>query len=35
VQQQADPDALAGDIVGVVNETVQPEHAQIWLVRRP
>lgn len=31
-QQQADLDALAGDILDVVNETVQPEAAQVWLV---
>ncbi|MBC8160186.1 MAG: hypothetical protein H7Z42_03120 [Roseiflexaceae bacterium] len=32
-QQQADLDALAADIVGVVDETVQPEDVQLWLVR--
>ncbi len=31
-QQQADLDALAGDILQVVQETVQPEQAHIWLI---
>jgi hypothetical protein len=26
-----DLDALAGDLVGVVWETMQPEHASLWL----
>lgn len=32
VQQQADIDALAADIVGVVHETMQPERVTLWLV---
>jgi hypothetical protein len=33
-QQQADLDVLAGDILGVVHETLQPDGAQLWLVSR-
>ncbi len=31
-QQQADLDTLAGDILQVVQETVQPDAAQVWLI---
>ncbi len=35
VQQQADLDALAADIVGVVQETLEPDQVRIWIVQRP
>ena len=33
-QQQVDLDVLSADVVGVVQETLEPEGAQLWLVRR-
>jgi hypothetical protein len=33
-QYEADLDALADDMLGVVRNTLEPERAQLWLVRR-
>ena len=33
-QQQADLDALSGDVLTTVRETLEPEGARLWLVRR-
>ena len=34
-QQEADLDALSADMLGVVQETLEPEHARLWIIRRP
>ncbi|MGH3146081.1 MAG: hypothetical protein ACRDTR_09805, partial [Rubrobacter sp.] len=31
LRDETDLDALSGDLVGAVNETLQPEHASLWL----
>ena len=31
LRDETDLDSLSGDLVGVVHETVQPEHASLWL----
>jgi hypothetical protein len=34
-QHEAELDTLAADVLGVVRETIEPERARLWLVRRP
>jgi hypothetical protein len=34
-QQEADLDALSDDVLATVQETLEPDGARLWLVRRP
>jgi hypothetical protein len=31
LREETDLESLSGDLVGVVHETVQPEHSSLWL----
>lgn len=33
-QQQAEVEALSADILATVQETLEPEHASLWIIRR-